>query len=190
MALALGVHLALAVWLIRDVPGWNEAAGRVEPPLPVVFVRPLPQVVPAPAPPPPSPEPAVQPAPASGMERGEAAEPYRPRRPDLVFVIEDPDDGDSGEPRVAGTAGVTLPEIAPESQEEARRIGEMPRSGWVVLRVLVRRDGTVDRVEPQDGGDTEAAARISPAVMALRFRPALQQGRAVDAWFTLAWPPA
>jgi hypothetical protein len=189
VALAIGVHLALAVWLIRGAPAWNEAAGRVEPPLPVVFIRPQPQIVPAPAPPPPAPEPAMEPAPVAA-EPGEAAEPYRPRRPDLVFVIEDPDDADSGEPRVAGTAGVSLPEVATESQEEARRIGEMPRKGWVVLRVLVRRDGTVDRVEPQEGGDPEAAVRMSPAVKALRFRPALQQGRAVDAWFTLAWPPA
>ena len=115
MALAIGVHLALAVWLIRGAPDWSEAAGRVEPPLPVVFVRPLPPIVPAPAPPPQAAEPALEPAPGAAAEPGEAAEPYRPRRPDLVFVIEDPDDADSGEPRVAGTAGVSLPEVAPTS---------------------------------------------------------------------------
>ncbi len=90
---------------------------------------------------------------------------------------------------MAGTAGVTLPEVAPESADEAGKIQEMPRSGWVVLRVLVRRDGSVQEVVPQDGGDSEAAGRMAPAVQALRFRPALQQGRPVPAWFTMVWPP-
>jgi hypothetical protein len=104
-------------------------------------------------------------------------------------VIDPPDDADPAVPRMAGTAGVTLPEVAPESAEDARKIEEMARAGWVVLRVLVRRDGTVQDVVPEGGGDLEAAARMGPAVRDLRFRPASQRGRPVDAWFTMVWPP-
>ena len=193
MALALVAHLALALVLLRSGRALVETASPMEPPVAVVFVRPLPQIVPLPPPPPSSPVPApaareATPAPADpGV--GTAGELPRPRRPDLVFVIDAPEDADPAEPRVAGTAGVTLPEVAPESLEEARRLQEGPRSGWVVLRVLVRRDGTVQEVAPAGGGDAAAATRMAPAVQALRFRPALERGRPVDAWFTMVWPP-
>jgi hypothetical protein len=164
-----------------------------EPQVPVVFVRPLPQIVPLPTPPPAPASPAPRaevprPAPATAGS-GETGEAARPRRPDLVFVIDPPEEADPAEPRVAGTAGVTLPEVAPESQEEALQLQETPRRGWVVLRVLVRQDGTVQEVAAEVAGDAEAAARMAPAVQRLLFRPALLRGRPVDAWFTMVWPP-
>jgi hypothetical protein len=84
---------------------------------------------------------------------------------------------------------VTLPEVALESEDDARKLQGMARRGWVVLRVLVRADGTVQEVTPEGGGDLEAAARMGPAVQALRFKPALQHGHPVNAWFTMVWPP-
>jgi hypothetical protein len=155
----------------------------------VVFERPLPQIVPAPPPTAPAPAPAKELPSLPSAGPGEGSGPPRPRRPDLVFVIDDPDDADPEVPRVAGTAGVSLPEVAPESQEEAESVGRMPRTGWVVLRVLVRRDGTAGEVTLEGGGDTEAASRMAPAVQALRFRPAVLRGEPVDAWFTMVWPP-
>jgi hypothetical protein len=192
VAFALVAHLVLAAALVRRGPA-SPGTGPAEPPLSVVFVVPRPQIV-LPSPPPPEPvtappwTEAPQPAPAPEPAAG-AAEPAPPRPPDLVFVLDSPDDANPAEPRVAGAAGVTLPEVAPESAEEARRIQQTPRAGWVVLRVLVRRDGTVQEVVPEGGGDAEAARRMAPAVRELRFRPALQRGRPVDAWFTLVWPP-
>ena len=187
------VHLGLAVFLIRRAPEWVESGPIVETPLPVVFARPLPQIVPPPPTPPPSPSaPAPEPAPprtSSGDEADRAAELARPRRPDLVFVIDAPEDADPAATYVAGTAGVSLPEVAPESLEEAERIGRTPRTGWVVLRVLVRRDGTAGEVALHGEGDREAATRMAPAVQALRFRPAFLRGNPVDAWFTMVWPP-
>ena len=191
MAFALAAHLVLAVVLMRRGPTL-PTTGPEDPALPVVFLRPLPPIVPPPPAAPvataPASEPPAPPAPAAEAEPG-AGEPARPRRPDLVFVIDPPEEADPGEPRVAGTAGVTLPEVAPESAEEARKIQDTPRAGWVVLRVLVRRDGTVQEVVPEGGGDADAAARMAPAVRQLLFRPAVQRSRPVDAWFTMVWPP-
>lgn len=188
--MALIVHLALAVLLARRAPGWLEASAEPSPPtLPVVLVRPLPVPPPIP-PPPPEEEPAVEvPAAPVGEVTVEPQGEYRPRRPDLVFVIDEPEYAETGTPRVAGTAGVTVPEVAPESMEEALRIGRMERRGWVVLRVLVLRDGSAGEVTVEQAGDTEAAAGMARAVRALRFRPALERGRPVDAWYTLVWPP-
>lgn len=174
--------------LVRSAPEWAYGP-IVEPPLQVVFVRPRPQMVPPP-PPPPASAPVLEPvSPEQAEAGGDAAGPPRPRRPDLVFVIDDPDDADPEVPRVAGTAGVSLPEVAPESLEEAESVGRMPRTGWVVLRVLVRRDGTAGEVRVEGGGAAEAASRMAPAVQALRFRPAVLRGEPVDAWFTMVWPP-
>ncbi|HEX5042580.1 MAG TPA: hypothetical protein VFV75_06715 [Candidatus Polarisedimenticolaceae bacterium] len=187
MGLALTAHLVLAGVLVRRTPTFHETPAAAH--VPVVFVPPRPQIVPMP-PPPPAPEAPAVPVPQvpqSGSPAPGAA--AAPRPPDLVFVIDPPDHGDAAEPRVAGTAGVTLPEVAPESEEDARGIQEMARAGWVVLRVLVRRDGTVQEVVPGGGGDTEAAGRMGPAVRDLRFRPAVWRGRPVDAWFTMVWPP-
>lgn len=187
--LALTAHLVLATLLVRRGPADRGAGEAPEVPhVPVVFLPPRPQIVPRPSPPPAPPAPAAAPAPQV-MASSSAGAAAPPRPPDLVFVIDPPEDTDPGEPRVAGTAGVTLPEVAPESQDEARRIQDTPRSGWVVLRVLVRLDGSVEEVTPEGGGDAEAAARMAPAVRELRFRPALQRGRPVNAWFTMVWPP-
>ena len=180
----------LAVLLVRRAPDWIDAGPIVETPLQVVFVRPLlPQVVPPPPPPPPASAPAPGPVTSEQEGSAEGGDPSRPRRPDLVFVIDAPEDADPAATHVAGTAGVSLPEVAPESLEEAARIGRTPRTGWVALRVLVRRDGTAGEVSVQGEGDSEAAAQMAPAVQALRFRPALLRGNAVDAWFTMVWPP-
>jgi hypothetical protein len=187
VGLALTAHLVLAALLVRRTPTFHGMPAAAPPHVPVVFVPPRPQIVPLP-PAPASPETPAVPVPPVGQS-GPATAAAAPRPPDLVFVIDPPEDADPAEPRVAGTAGVTLPEIAPESAEEARKIQETPRTGWVVLRVLVRRDGTVQAILPEGGGDTEAAARMTPAVQALRFRPAMLRGQPVDAWFTMVWPP-
>ena len=184
--------MVAAFLLVRRGVPHAAAPSPAAPSFPVVFVRPLPQIVPLPPPAPaPAPTPTAQ-TPAAASEAppaGEPGESARPRRPDLVFVIDPPEEADPAEPRVAGTAGVTLPEVAPASQEEALQLQATPRRGWVVLRVLVRQDGTVQEVAAEGGGDIEAAARMAPAVKKLLFRPALQRGHPVDAWFTMVWPP-
>ena len=188
LALALVVHLVLAAVLLRRSQEWIGSTPQASPPLSVVFLRPVPAVVARP-PAPPAPEPPVAVPDSSTVGPTDAAGVFRPRPADLVFVIDEPEYAEPGTPRVAGTAGVSLPEVAAESLEEALRIGRTPRSGWVVLRVLVLQDGSVSDVTVDQAGDVEAAARMASAVKALRFRPALERGHPVDAWYTMVWPP-
>lgn len=81
-----------------------------------------------------------------------------------------------------GTQPEVLERVVPRYPRDARGNGTQ---GAVVLRAIIRRDGTVDDVEvlrePGDGLG-EAAAR---AVRQWRFRPARYQGEPIDVYYTV-----
>lgn len=81
-----------------------------------------------------------------------------------------------------GTQPEVIERVVPRYPRDARSNGTQ---GAVVVRAIIRRDGTVDDVEvlrePGDGLG-EAAAR---AVRQWRFRPARYQGEPIDVYYTV-----
>ena len=115
--------------------------------------------------------------------------------PHITLYLDEPTDTRS-QPRLAGTGGVTVPTpiadtvVEPVLPEGAGQVLAEGSTVWVVLRVLVTRDGAVERVEviqapPDDPGFAPA---LVEAVSQWRFEPARLRGRPVDAWHTLVHP--
>jgi len=73
----------------------------------------------------------------------------------------------------------------PFSEREARALGAPPE---IAVRLLVGTDGRVVRVEP---ADPSIPAPVVDAVIrsteVMRFVPARRDGRAVEAWFSMAF---
>ena len=97
-----------------------------------------------------------------------------------------PASADRGGVYAAVPAGGTQPEeldrVIPRYPAMARRAGIQ---GAVVVRGIVRRDGTIDNVEvikdlPQGLGDAAA-----DAVRRWRFRPATYRGDPIDVYYTV-----
>lgn len=83
-----------------------------------------------------------------------------------------------------GTAPVLERRTPPGYPTQARRAGV---EGKVLIRAVVRKDGSVDRAEiltDQPFGLGEAARR---AVQQWRFRPATYQGRPIDVYYTVSF---
>ncbi|MBW3672417.1 MAG: TonB family protein, partial [Acidobacteria bacterium] len=83
-----------------------------------------------------------------------------------------------------GTAPVLEQRTRPEYPTQARRAGV---EGKVLIRAVVRKDGSVDRAEiltDQPFGLGDAARR---AVQQWRFRPATYQGRPIDVYYTVSF---
>ena len=93
-------------------------------------------------------------------------------------------------PKVAGFGGVTLPELIPESRVDPDFPGRLSRAemdGWVLLSVIVHRDGSVSdvtvlRAQPAGWGLEEAATK---AVQQWRYQPALFEGKPVTVQHTI-----
>ncbi|RMG43562.1 MAG: energy transducer TonB [Acidobacteria bacterium] len=93
-------------------------------------------------------------------------------------------------PLMPGIGGVTSPELIPETKVEPE-YPELARKarieGKVILRAVIRKDGTVGDIEVlrapmPDLGFTEAAIA---AVRQWRYRPGVQNGRPVDVYLTV-----
>jgi protein TonB len=98
--------------------------------------------------------------------------------------------GTGTEPLIAGSGGVTMPELI-ESSKIKPEFPEMARlarsNGRVILQAIIRRDGTVADAEvlqckPPSLGFAEAAIE---AVLQWRYKPALQGTTAVDVYMTV-----
>lgn len=142
-----------------------------------------PRTVPVPDPAPEVPEPIREPAATTAPP---------PISPDALDpVIPAPTPPPPQEPSTPGVdRGVSYPVLI-ESTRVMPRYPDAARvvrvEGTVVLRGVVRRDGTVDSLEvlrsPASGLGFEAAAIA--AVRQWRFRPAVLDGRTVDAYLTI-----
>lgn len=113
-----------------------------------------------------------------------------PVDPEIEFTIGTPETPPKSGPLIPGVAGVSEPELVPETRVEPE-YPELARrariEGQVVLQLIVRKDGTVGGIsilsEPEvQLGFSEAAIA---AVEQWRYRPALQNQRAVDVFVTV-----
>ena len=110
--------------------------------------------------------------------------------PDAEVFLGSPEGPPSSGPLIAGAAGVSFPELIPESKidpeypETARRA---QLEGSVILQAVIVRDGTVEEIRvlrcSTPGVGFEQAA--VDAVRIWRYRPAEQNGRRVDVYFTV-----
>jgi TonB family protein len=92
--------------------------------------------------------------------------------------------------KVAGFGGVTLPQVILDTvvePETPRRLLDAERDGWVLLSIVVQKDGTVRdikvlRADPQGWGLEEAASEV---VAQWRYQPALLHDEPVNAQHTV-----
>jgi len=148
----------------------------------LAVARPATRRIPIPDPTPDAPEPVREPI--LGGIRPEVLP------PDAEVFLGIPEGPPDSGPLIAGAAGVSFPELIPESKidpeypETARRA---QLQGSVILQAVIVRDGAVEEIrvlrcsEP-DMGFEEAAIE---AVRLWRYRPARQNGRPVDVYFTV-----
>ncbi|UCF68472.1 MAG: energy transducer TonB [Acidobacteriota bacterium] len=143
--------------------------------------RKITQKVPVPDPTPEEPEPIIEPEPPPEPE---------PLPEDVEILIGEPEPPPVTGPLMPGLAGVSEPELIPETRVEPE-YPELARrariQGRVILRAVIKKDGSVADIEvlrePQANlGFSDAA--IS-AVKQWRYRPAMQNGRPVDVYFTV-----
>lgn len=137
--------------------------------------------VPIPDPTPDEPEPIREPEPEIEPE---------PLPPDVEFMIGVPEAPPPSGPLLAGTGGVSMPEVIPESKvtpdyPELARVARI--EGRVILQAVILKDGTVAEIEilncnrPNMGFEESAIQ----AVRQWRYQPAKQGGRPVDVYFTV-----
>jgi protein TonB len=137
--------------------------------------------VPIPDPTPDEPEPIREPEPDIEPE---------PLPPDVEFVIGVPEAPPPSGPLLAGVGDVTNPVLIAESKidpeyPELARVARL--EGNVILQAIIHSDGSVGDVEVlrtnrPNMGFEEAAIQ---AVTQWRYEPALQNGRAVEVYFTV-----
>ncbi len=144
--------------------------------------RPSTRRIPVPDPTPDAPEPVREPI-LGGIRPEDLP-------PDAEVFLGTPEGPPSSGPLIAGAAGVSFPELIPESKidpeyPEAARRAQL--EGSVILQAVIVRDGTVEEIRvlrcSQNGVGFEEAA--IEAVRLWRYRPAKQSGRPVDVYFTV-----
>jgi protein TonB len=137
--------------------------------------------VPIPDPTPDEPEPIREPEPDIEPE---------PLPPDVEFVIGVPEPPPPSGPLLAGVGDVTNPVLIPESKTEPEypELARVARlEGNVILQAIIRADGSVGDVEilrcnrPSMGFEEAAIS----AVQTWQYKPALQNGRPVEVFFTV-----
>ncbi|MEW5805847.1 MAG: energy transducer TonB [Acidobacteriota bacterium] len=139
--------------------------------------------MPIPDPTPDEPEPIKEPEPEPEIE-------LIPPDAEIMIGIPAPEAPPQQGPLIAGVAGVTNPELIPETKllpvyPELARKAKI--EGSVILQAVIKKDGTVGdivilRSPGAKLGFEEAAAE---AVKKWRYKPALQNGRPVDVYFTV-----
>jgi len=137
--------------------------------------------VPIPDPTPDEPEPIREPEPEIDEE---------PIPPDVEFIIGVPEPPPPSGPLIAGVGDVTNPVRIEETavQPEYPELARVARlEGNVILQAIVKADGSVGDVEVlrcnrPNLGFEEAAIE---AVQQWRYKPALQNGKPVEVYFTI-----
>ncbi|HXV74981.1 MAG TPA: TonB family protein [Candidatus Polarisedimenticolaceae bacterium] len=146
-----------------------------------VVKKQLTKKVPIPDPTPDEPEPIREPEPEIEPE---------PVPPDVEFLIGVPEPPPESGPLIAGAGDVTNPELIAESKlepeyPELARVARL--EGNVILQAIIKSDGTVGDVEVlrtnRPGMGFEDAA--IKAVRQWRYKPALQNGKPVEVYFTV-----
>lgn len=146
-----------------------------------IVQRRLTRRVPVPDPTPDEPEPIREPEPDIQPE---------PLPPDVEFVIGVPEPPPPSGPLLAGVGDVTNPVLIPETKiepeyPELARVARL--EGNVILQAIVHADGSVGSVEvlrtnrPNMGFEDSAV----DAVKQWRYKPATQNGRPVEVYFTV-----
>lgn len=113
-----------------------------------------------------------------------------PFDPDIEIQLGTPEPPPATGPLMVGIGGVTEPELIAETRVEPAYPEAARRArieGRVILQVVVRRDGTVDRVKVLSAPDLDLGFvdAAKAAVSQWRYRPAQQSGRPVDVYLTV-----
>ncbi len=134
-----------------------------------------------PDPTPDEPEPIIEPEPEPEPE---------PIPEDVDIVLGNPEPPPVSGPLMPGIGGVTEPELIPETKvkPEYPELARKARiQGKVILQAVIRKDGTVGdiKVLKEPAADLGFAEAAIAAVKQWRYRPAMQNGRPVDVYFTV-----
>lgn len=110
--------------------------------------------------------------------------------PDVEVLIGEPEPPPVTGPLMAGIGGVTTPELIAETkvQPEYPELARRARiEGKVFLQAVIRKDGTVGdiKVLREPPGSLGFAEKAQAAVSQWRYRPAMQNNRPVDVYFTV-----
>ncbi len=195
----IGFGIALALHVVVLIANFPEFKSKIEqkkktaivvkkyvPPPPkierkVIVKKKLTRKVPIPDPTPDEPEPIREPEPEIQPE---------PIPPNMDVLIGVPEPPPPSGPLLAGSGGVSLPMIIPESkiQPEYPELARQARlDGRVILQAIVLKNGTVGEVEvlscTHEGIGFEQSAVV--AVSQWRYKPAMQGTKPVDVYFTV-----
>ncbi len=147
----------------------------------IIVKKKLTRKVPIPDPTPDEPEPIREPEPEIQPE---------PIPPNMDVLIGVPEPPPPSGPLLAGSGGVSLPMIIPESkiQPEYPELARQARlDGRVILQAIVLKNGSVGEVEvlscTHEGIGFEESAVL--AVSQWRYKPAMQGDKPVDVYFTV-----
>ena len=137
--------------------------------------------VPIPDPTPDEPEPIIEPEPDEVIVD---------IPPDVDVLIGEPEPPPVTGPLMAGIGGVTTPELIAETkvQPEYPELARRARiDGKVFLQAIIHKDGTVGdiKVLKEPPGNLGFAEKAVSAVSRWRYRPAMQNNRPVDVYFTV-----
>lgn len=171
----------------KPQPPLPEPPKPLPPPAPTPAPAPLPLPAPVPAPQPaPALAPAVEPAPARPAPPVPAppAPPAPPTPPAPPPAPPAPQPAARTE--VSISASYSASNVKPVYPRMSQRLGEQ---GTVMLRVLVRADGTAGAVEVKSSsGFARLDQSAVDAVKTWRFNPATVDGKAVDEWYQVPIP--
>lgn len=194
LAVAIVVHVAILITNFPSMPQKLKpqkaenviVVKKYVPPPPKVerkqvVKKKLTKKVPIPDPTPDEPEPIREPEPEIEPE---------PLPPDVEFLIGVPEPPPPQGPLLAGVGDVTNPVLIPETKVEPEypELARVARlEGNVILQAIIHSDGSVGDVEvlrtnrPNMGFEDAAIA----AVTQWRYKPALQNGKPVEVYFTV-----
>ncbi|MDH3283406.1 MAG: energy transducer TonB [Acidobacteriota bacterium] len=135
--------------------------------------------VPIPDPTPDEPEPIIEPEPPPEPE---------PLPDDVEILLGDPEPPPVSGPLIPGIGGVSEPELVSRIEPEYPELARRARiQGKVILRAIIKKDGTVRDIEvlKEPAANLGFSASAVSAVKQWRYRPATQNGRPVDVYFTV-----
>ncbi len=135
--------------------------------------------VPIPDPTPDEPEPIIEPEPPPEPE---------PLPDDVEIILGDPEPPPVTGPLIPGIAGVSEPDLISRVEPGYPELARRARiQGKVILRAIIKKDGTVSDIEvlKEPAANLGFSKSAMEAVKQWRYRPATQNGRPVDVYFTV-----